>query len=420
MNSRIYTAALLLVSALAICGRAMADCPLGSAYDAGKALERGQALESQGKKAEALEEYVKAQAEVCDDVNPYRAPAAKRGGPLALELGTAAEKAGDFHHARSFYEMGSHWARADVTVMQIVRAERDNPNEYVMARTHFKQRARLAEAKRKAGAATTPYAPDPKLVAEVNAMPKQGIDRAWKAEQGAYNEQYFADFVTLSQNMISDPTDMAATQRSAAGQSAFMQKWNYQDLTQVSLDSLQKMQRWAAATDDAALAKSTLTLVAQRADQHAQVLVQKFSGAPVLLEQAIAFVPYTGADEGKAKARITSIKTLAVKLGDEANARQNYLLAIGYYKAGDDDAKAEATEQKMNQLVAQKMKPAMDQAQKQADELKKQFSDPAKVQAMKDQAQAAKKAMQQQQAANAKSASTRKKGADDLEKELGL
>src|SRR5262245_32857316 len=107
MNYRISTAALLLVRALATWRRglgARADCPLGSAYDAGKALERGQALEAQGKKAEALSEYVRAQADVCDEAgNPYRAAAAKRGAPLALELGTAAEKAGDFQHARSFF-----------------------------------------------------------------------------------------------------------------------------------------------------------------------------------------------------------------------------------------------------------------------------------------------------------------------------
>src|SRR6185312_5480269 len=166
-------------------------------------------------KAEALEEYVKAQAEVCDPVNPYRAPAAKRGAPLGLELGLAAEKAGDFMHARGFYEMGRHYARADLALMHTVRAEKDNPSEYTNARSHFESRARLAAATSKS---STPYAPDPKLVAEVNAMPKQAIDRAWKQEQGAYNEEYFADVVKLTQGMVVDPTDMAATQRTAAAQ----------------------------------------------------------------------------------------------------------------------------------------------------------------------------------------------------------
>jgi hypothetical protein len=412
MNSRLSTAALLLVSTLAICGRALADCPLGSAYDAGKALERGQALEAQGKKEEALSEYVKAQAEVCDPVNPYRAPAAKRGAPLGLELGTAAEKRGDLWNARSFYEMGSHWVRADQIVVQIARADRDNPSEYVNAHTHFERRAELA-------ANSKSYSPDPRLVAEVNAMPKQAIDRFWKTEQGAFNEQFLADFVKLSRIMVSDPTDMVAAQRAGAEQNAFMQKWK-QDLMQVSQDSLDKMQRWAKVSGDAALEKSTLALANQRADQHAQILVQKYYGSPALFETAIKFVPLTGAEESKRSARIAGIKAQAVKLGDEENAKQNYLLAIGYYKAGGDDAKAKATQDKLSQLVAQKMKPGIAQAQKQAEALKQQFSDPKQIEAMKAQAEAAKKAVQQQQAANAKSADARKQGTDDLEKELGL
>jgi hypothetical protein len=417
MNSRISTVALLIVSAIAVCGRALADCPLGSAYDAGKAYEKGQALEAQGKKAEALEHYVRAQAEVCDPVNPYRAPAAKRGAPLGLELGTAAEKAGDFFHARGFYEMGGHYARADLALMHTVRAEKDNPSEYVNARAHFENRARLAAATSKT---TTPYSPDPKLVAEVNAMPKQAIDRAWKQEQGAYNEHYLADFVQLTQNRVVDPTDMAATQRSSAAQSEFLQKWHSRDLVTESLDALEMMRRWAAVTDDAALQKSTLALAGQRADQHAQILVQKYSGAPALLEKAIAFVPMTGAEQGKAAARIAGIKAQAVKLGDEANARENYLLAIGYYRAGGDQAKAEATQAKATQLMKQKLQPTIDKAQAQAEDLKKQFSDPAKVQAMREQAEAAKKAIQQQQAQSATQSASRKKSTDDLEKELGL
>jgi hypothetical protein len=300
--------------------------------------------------------------------------------------------------------------------MHTVRAERDNPSEYTSARAHFENRARLAAATAKTA---TPYVPDPKLVAEVDAMPKQAIDRAWTKEQGAYNEQYLAEFVKLTQNMVVDPTDMAATQRSAAAQNEFLRKWHGRELVQESQDALEMMRRWAGVTDDAALQKSTLALVTQRADQHAQILVQKYSGAPALLEKAIAFVPLTGVDEAKANARIAGIKTQAVKLGDDANAHEKYLLAIAYYRAGGDKAKADATEAKANQLLEQKLQPAVDKAQAQAEELKKQFSDPAKVQAMRDQAEAAKKAIQQQ-AQNATPSASRKKSADDLEKELGL
>ena len=86
----------------------------------------------------------------------------------------------------------------------------------------------------------------------------------------------------------------------------------------------------------------------------------------------------------------------------------------------DESAKSEALQAKMSQQTMQKLQPSIDQAQKQAAELKKQYGDPAKVQAMREQAEAARKAMQQQQAqANAKSASN-KKSAEQLERELGL
>jgi hypothetical protein len=52
-----------------------------------------------------------------------------------------------------------------------------------------------------------------------------------------------------------------------------------------------------------------------------------------------------------------------------------------------------------------------------AEQMQKEYSDPAKVQAMREQAEAARKATQEQQAA---SKAANKKKADDLEKDLGL
>jgi hypothetical protein len=411
MNFRITTAALLL-STFAICESALADCPLGSAYDAGKAYEKGQVLEKQGKKEEALQLYVRAQQAVCDDTNPYAAPAAKRGAPLGLELGAAAEKAGDFHNAYGFYDQGGHFALADAAMMHTVRAERDNTSSYVNARKHFEDRAQQTRS--------GSYTPDAKLVAEVAAMPKQAIDRAWKTELASYNEQYLADMVQISQSQTSDLSDMAAMQRAGVAQSALAQKWKYQDLMQLSEDSLDRMRRWATVSGDAALEKSTLAQVTQRAEHHVQALTQKFSGSPGLLEKASAFVPLIGLDAGKEAARIAAIKAQANRLGDESNGKQRYLLAIAYYNAAGERAKSEAVQARASQLAMQKMQPSIDQAQKQAEEFRKQYGDPAKVQAMRDQAEAARKAMQQQQAqANAKSASN-KKSSEQLEKELGL
>jgi hypothetical protein len=64
-----------------------------------------------------------------------------------------------------------------------------------------------------------------------------------------------------------------------------------------------------------------------------------------------------------------------------------------------------------------KMQPAIDQARKQADAMQKELSDPAKVAEMQKQAEAARKALQEQQAG---AKANNKKAAADLEKELGL
>jgi predicted RNA-binding Zn ribbon-like protein len=64
-----------------------------------------------------------------------------------------------------------------------------------------------------------------------------------------------------------------------------------------------------------------------------------------------------------------------------------------------------------------KMQPSIDQMQRQAAEIQKEFSDPAKVKAMQEQARALQRSLQEQQKAKAAGKTAR---ADDLEKELGL
>jgi hypothetical protein len=82
-------------------------------------------------------------------------------------------------------------------------------------------------------------------------------------------------------------------------------------------------------------------------------------------------------------------------------------------------AQAEATRKNLQQqqLAMQKMQPTLDAARKQAEELQKQFGDPTQVAAMRQQAEAARKNLQQQQQQAQK---RNKQSADELEKELGL
>jgi hypothetical protein len=114
---------------------------------------------------------------------------------------------------------------------------------------------------------------------------------------------------------------------------------------------------------------------------------------------------------------VAAVGALALKLGSEADAKDRYVLAASYYQVADADAKAEAVRERGRQVAMKKMQPQIDQMRKQADAIQKEYSDPAKVAEMQKQAQAAAKAMQQQQAG---AKASNRKGAEDLEKELGL
>jgi myosin heavy subunit len=218
------------------------------------------------------------------------------------------------------------------------------------------------------------------------------------------------------QSRPDDLTDPAALQRMAGAQQAFAQKWQ-QEPIKASREALQSMRMWGLNGGDPRLAKQAEAMFAQRADQHAQLLVQKYSGAPELLEDAMDFITMQSLEKTTTDARVASIKTQAAKLGDDASAKKRYLLASEYYDVAGEPAKAQAAREKQNQVAMQRMQPSIDQLQRQAAELQKQYSDPAKVHAMREQAEAARKSIQQQQAA---SKAANKKGADDLEKQLGL
>ncbi len=124
-----------------------------------------------------------------------------------------------------------------------------------------------------------------------------------------------------------------------------------------------------------------------------------------------------GTDNAKAETQVAAVRAQALRLGDEANAKNRYTLAIAYYRTGDADDKANAVEQRRQQSAMQKMQPSIDQMRKQADAMQKQYSDPAKIAEMQRQAEATRKAMQEQQAG---AKASNKKAAADLEKELGL
>jgi hypothetical protein len=413
------TAAALLVGALLCAGTAIADCPGPFLRDVKRAYDNAKAADSNGKKEDALFLYHGAQGSVCEGANPYEADAAKRAAPLALELGAAAEKRGEFDKARQLYEAGGQFAAADRAFMQTLRAKPYDPGSYTSGKGHFRTRTGRWFVDNNAALlkAAGHYKPDPKLIAEVEAMPAKGIEHHFKIEAAHFNEDFLRDYVQLAQTQPDDATDAAALQRMISTQQAFLNKWKRDDYLKTSRDALDTLRSWANAVEDKALAAEVSAKVAQISEQHATTLRQKYFGSPRLLSEAMDYYRLPVSDNSAVEHQIAAVRTQALKLADEANAKNRYELAGSYYDVADARDKAEAVRERGRQLAMKKMQPQIDQMRKQADAIASEYSDPAKVAEMQKQAEATRKAMQAQQAG---AKANNQKAAADLEKELGL
>jgi len=395
------TPAALLIGSLLLTGIAFAACPGPFVRDMKRAYENAKAAESQGKKEDALFFYHGAEGSVCENANPYEADAAKRAAPLGLELGSAAEKRGDFSKAEQLYEAGGHFAAADRVFMQGIRTRADEPGAYSSALEHFRNRREQWFAVNNAAAieVTGPYSPDTKLVAEVDGMPAKAIETAIQKEATNFNEEFLRDYVQLTQSRSDVQSDAAAIQRTISAQQAFVQKWKRDDFIKASRDALQNLRMWGITVQDQKLAATVATKVAQISEQRARTLKDKYSGAPQLLEEAMGYYALPVSDNRLVEAKLSAVRALALKLGDDANAKNRYTLAAAYYDVAGAHDKAEAISNRGRQAAIQKMQPSIDQMHKQAE--------------------AARKAMQEQQPQNAGAKAANKKSAADLEKELG-
>jgi hypothetical protein len=418
MNHKITTAALLL-GALLSAGTAFADCPGPFVRDMKRAYDNAKASESLGKREDALFFYHGAQGSVCENNNPYEADAAKRAAPLGLELGAAAEKRGDFDKARQLYEAGGHFAAADRAFMQSIRPKALEPGAYKSGKDHFYNRTETWFAQNNAAAlkVTGAYRPDPKLIAEVDAMPAKGIASAIQNEAANFNEELLRDYVQVAQAQPDDPTDANALQRMISAQQAFTQKWKSNGSVKTSQEALQTLRTWSITVEDKNLAATVAAKVAQISEQRATTLRQKYFGAPQFLRDAMDYYFLPASDNSTVEPKVAVVRAQALKLGDEANAKNRYGLAGAYYDVADADDKAEAVRERGRQAAMKKMQPSIDQMRKQADAVAKEFGDPAKVAEMQRQGEVARKAMQEQQAG---AKANNRKGAADLEKELGL
>lgn len=419
MKSSISIAIVALLG-LTVASDVLADCAADSTVqETQQRYAKAQKLEAAGDLAGAFAAYVGAQDYTCDS-NPVEAPAAARAAPLALKLGAAAEQSKNFEKAFQIYDDGGQYAAAERALMAWVRANPDNPSVFGRAREAFDYRASPAfAANNKARLAVTgAYQPNAQNIAEVQAMPAKGAERAFQKEAAAFNEEYLRGYVQQIQSRPDDPSDMAATQAWTNTHTVFLQRWQKSgDPLEISRDALSLVHSWSSATSDEALAAKIATRRNQVLEQRAATLAKTYAGAPEFLTAAIDYQMDVQADEAVKQSRAESIRTQANQLGDAANGKQRYILAAQYFRVAGQDAKAQAAQDAYQKSVMNRMQPQIDQMRQQAEQMQKEFSDPAKVDAMRQQALAMQKSLQEQQQANAKN---KGKKADELEKELGL
>jgi hypothetical protein len=417
MSSRILKSFMALAS-LAASANALADCAADATVaDTRAAYNKGLQLEREGKLPGAFLAYVAAQEYTCD-VNPVETDAARRAAALAATLGAAEEKKGHFEKAFDIYDNGGRYAEADRALMALVRANPDSPYIFGKARSALEYRALPAfnSNNQVRLAITGAYRPDPKNLAEVLTMPAKGAERALQKEAAAFDEQYLRELVQVTQSTPDDPTDFEAMQAAQARFASFAQKWR-NDPLEASRAALNLAREWGSAATDRAVTNKIEAQRKQVLEQRVATLLDKYSGAPKLIEAAIDYQLAVNQDHTVNQQRLAAIKAQAGKLGDAAQSKQRLMLAAEYYSVAGQSEKAQAARDRQQQLAMARMQPSMDAMQKQAAQLQQQFSDPEKVKAMQAQAAAMRKSLEQQQQANAKTNAQR---ADDLEKELGL
>ena len=84
----------------------------------------------------------------------------------------------------------------------------------------------------------------------------------------------------------------------------------------------------------------------------------------------------------------------AETLGDAALAKRHYQLAIDYFDVAGADDKAERARTQLQAMAQQQMQPTLAAMQRDAEALKAQFSDPARIAEMQRQAREMQRALQ--------------------------
>ncbi len=146
--------------------------------------------------------------------------------------------------------------------------------------------------------------------------------------------------------------------------------------------------------NDAQYSKTVATRIAQLVEMRATSLRTKFHGAPKLLDAAMDYYRVLGSENTKLEGQLAAIRAQALKLGDEASAKSRLMLASSYYEVAGASDKAQAARDRSQQASMQAMQPQIDAARQQAEAMAAQYGDPAKVEEMKRQAEAMRKALE--------------------------
>jgi hypothetical protein len=408
-------AALATVAALTGGNEALADCVSEStSAQVKRAFAQGEAHEKAGRDREAVYQYFAAQAYTCDAPNTRSAEAAKRAAPLALRAGRASEAKGDLAEAYRLYEAGGHYAAADEALVAQVRAKPDDLALWDRAREHFSYRDIPAHAvnNKERIAAAGPYTLERALLEFVMRQPAEGVERALKHEAAVFSEAYARDYEAMMRERHTLPGDMSSYTKLQATQQGFHAKWPA-DRFKLSRDALATARDWGhrRLPPDAA-SRAALQKIDARAVQRGDFLAQKFPGAPEVLDEAIGYYRFAQQDS-----KVAAVKAQAGRLGAGAEAHGALRLASKYYDTAGDDKRAQAAQARADAQAQAAMQPTLEAMQKQAAEMQKAYSDPARVEEMKRRAREQQEQLRRrQQGAKDKNA----KSAEELEKELGL
>lgn len=315
--------ALLLSAASPVFADCAADATVREVRDA---FARGQQKEQEGNARAALAAYVAAQQYTCDP-NPVAGQAAARAATLARSLGDAARASGDHAAAFDYYERGGHFAAADRELIARIEAGPDDVQLYSQALSHSQYRSSPAfQANEKVRISVTgAYTPDPALARAVAAMPGRAVERALAAESAAFDEKWYREYLALVADRPEDPTDMAAIQQYGSRLQA-LHAGRAADPLQEPLVQLSKIRNWEGAVRDNDLAAALAKLRADRAESRATLLMQKYAGAPRLL-QSVEANPLTIVRAPGGSGKTVLLSQLAAGIGN-GNTRKVLWVAL--------------------------------------------------------------------------------------------